>query len=57
MPPTPHPAPIPGARRAARIAVAAGLVAALAATGPIPAAFAADGPSATAADLGAMRST
>ncbi|GHE72488.1 S8 family serine peptidase [Streptomyces capitiformicae] len=52
MPPTPHPAPIPGARRAARIAVAAGLAAALAATGPIPAAFATDGPTATAADPG-----
>ncbi|GHE73344.1 hypothetical protein GCM10017771_97050 [Streptomyces capitiformicae] len=52
MPPTPHPAPIPGARRVARIAVAAGLVAALAATGPIPAAFATDGPTATAADPG-----
>ncbi|MHC0433062.1 S8 family serine peptidase [Streptomyces sp. O3] len=40
---TPH-APISGARRAARIAVSAGLVAALAAAGPIPA-FAADGAS------------
>ncbi|MFE0257485.1 S8 family serine peptidase [Streptomyces sp. NPDC059010] len=44
MPPTPHPARIPGAPRAARIAVAAGLVAALSAAGPIPLAFAADGP-------------
>ncbi|XVV35198.1 S8 family serine peptidase [Streptomyces sp. CA-100214] len=41
---TPQREPIPGARRAARIAVAAGLVAALAAAGPVPAAFAADGP-------------
>ncbi|WP_328938534.1 S8 family serine peptidase [Streptomyces tauricus] len=37
-------APISGARRAARIAVAAGLVAALSAAGPIPMAFSADGP-------------
>ncbi|MCF2130781.1 S8 family serine peptidase [Strepomyces sp. STD 3.1] len=43
---TPQREPIPGARRAARIAVAAGLVAALAAAGPVPAAFAADGPTA-----------
>ncbi|WP_217145469.1 S8 family serine peptidase [Streptomyces sp. AC627_RSS907] len=43
---TPQPEPIPGARRAARIAVAAGLVAALAAAGPLPVAFAADGPGA-----------
>ncbi|MFF8570964.1 S8 family serine peptidase [Streptomyces sp. NPDC015408] len=43
---TPQREPIPGARRAARIAVAAGLVAALAAAGPVPAAFAADGPAA-----------
>ncbi|OIJ90266.1 S8 family serine peptidase [Streptomyces colonosanans] len=35
-------APITGARRVARIAVAAGLVAALSAAGPIPLAFAAD---------------
>ncbi|MDT0615149.1 S8 family serine peptidase [Streptomyces lancefieldiae] len=41
---TPQREPIPGARRAARIAVAAGLVAALAAAGPLPVAFAADGP-------------
>ncbi|KOG32425.1 S8 family serine peptidase [Streptomyces resistomycificus] len=34
--------PIPGARRAARIAVAAGLVAALSAAGPLPMALAAD---------------
>ncbi|MFP3991361.1 S8 family serine peptidase [Streptomyces sp. E11-3] len=40
---TPH-APISGARRAARLTVAAGLVAALAAAGPLPA-FAADGAS------------
>ncbi|MEU4146455.1 S8 family serine peptidase [Streptomyces parvulus] len=43
---TPQREPIPGARRAARIAVAAGLVAALAAAGPVPAALAADGPAA-----------
>ncbi|MFG3150762.1 S8 family serine peptidase [Streptomyces sp. NPDC048219] len=36
--------PIPGARRAARIAAAAGLVAALSAAGPMPLALAADGP-------------
>ncbi|MFI2410023.1 S8 family serine peptidase [Streptomyces sp. NPDC018947] len=41
---TPQREPIPGARRAARIAVAAGLVAALSAAGPVPLAFAADGP-------------
>ncbi|MFB8777774.1 S8 family serine peptidase [Streptomyces broussonetiae] len=38
---TPQREPIPGARRAARIAVAAGLVAALSAAGPIPMAMAA----------------
>ncbi|MGP3772188.1 S8 family serine peptidase [Streptomyces sp. SDT5-1] len=38
----PQRAPISGARRAARLAAAAGLVAALTATGPIPMAFAAD---------------
>ncbi|GAV42978.1 S8 family serine peptidase [Streptomyces acidiscabies] len=42
--PTPHLAPIPGARRAARIAVAASLVTAFAATGPLPAAFATPAP-------------
>ncbi|KUN91915.1 S8 family serine peptidase [Streptomyces caeruleatus] len=53
MPPTPHPAPIPGgARRVARVAVAAGLVAALSAAGPIPLALAADGAPAAAADPG-----
>ncbi|MEG3628646.1 S8 family serine peptidase [Streptomyces poriticola] len=46
MNPTPQSEPIPGARRAARIAVAAGLVAALAAAGPVPVVFAADGPAA-----------
>ncbi|MEG8277485.1 S8 family serine peptidase [Streptomyces sp. AHA2] len=40
--------PIPGRRRVARIAVAAGLVAALTAAGPIPLAFSADGPGASA---------
>ncbi|MFJ8191578.1 S8 family serine peptidase [Streptomyces sp. NPDC096094] len=44
---TPQREPIPGARRAARIAVATGLVAALCAVGPIPLALAADGPGAT----------
>ncbi|MFF2506155.1 S8 family serine peptidase [Streptomyces sp. NPDC058067] len=38
----PQRAPISGARRAARLAAAAGLVAALTATGPIPLAFSAD---------------
>ncbi|MDC0773139.1 S8 family serine peptidase [Streptomyces sp. HD] len=52
MPPTPHPAQIPGAKRAARIAVAAGLVAALSAAGPIPLALAADGPTGATADRG-----
>ncbi|MFI5556530.1 S8 family serine peptidase [Streptomyces sp. NPDC051738] len=52
MPTTPHSAPISGAKRAARIAVAAGLVAALSAAGPIPLALAADGSTATAADPG-----
>ncbi|MFE2041264.1 S8 family serine peptidase [Streptomyces sp. NPDC059477] len=41
---TPESESIPGARRVARIAVAAGLVAALAAAGPIPMALAADAP-------------
>ncbi|MDL2076575.1 S8 family serine peptidase [Streptomyces sp. GXMU-J15] len=41
---TPQREPVPGARRAARIAVAAGLVAALSAAGPIPLALAADSP-------------
>ncbi|MER5943273.1 S8 family serine peptidase [Streptomyces sp. NPDC001928] len=50
MPPTPHLAPISSARRVARIAVAAGIVAALSAAGPIPVALAADSP--TAADPG-----
>ncbi|MFJ4618109.1 S8 family serine peptidase [Streptomyces sp. NPDC088812] len=45
---TPQREPRPGARRAARIAVAAGLVAALSAAGPIPAAFSADGTPAAA---------
>ncbi|PIM73589.1 serine protease [Streptomyces sp. JV178] len=52
MPPTPHPAPVPGARRAARIAVAAGLVTALSAAGPVPLSLAADGTHATVADPG-----
>ncbi|GHD17576.1 serine protease [Streptomyces violarus] len=49
---TPQRDPISGPRRVARIAAAAGLVAALSAAGPIPLAFAADGPGASApADL------
>ncbi|MFC4503170.1 MULTISPECIES: S8 family serine peptidase [Streptomyces] len=51
---TPQRAPISSGRRAARIAVAAGLVAALSAAGPIPMAFSADaGQSPAAADPGA----
>ncbi|WP_221352449.1 S8 family serine peptidase [Streptomyces beigongshangae] len=50
MTPNPQRAPITGARRAARLAVAAGLVAALSAAGPIPMALAADDPGAPAAD-------
>ncbi|MER5832757.1 S8 family serine peptidase [Streptomyces sp. NPDC002130] len=46
-PPTPRDQ-ISGPRRVARIAVAAGLVAALSAAGPIPLAFSADGPGADA---------
>ncbi|WP_282699434.1 S8 family serine peptidase [Streptomyces sp. CC219B] len=50
---TPQRDPISGTRRAARIAVAAGLVAALSAAGPIPLALAADDPApAAAADPG-----
>ncbi|MEU0729172.1 S8 family serine peptidase [Streptomyces sp. NPDC006140] len=45
---TPQRDPISGPRRVARIAVAAGLVAALSAAGPIPLAFAADGPGSAA---------
>ncbi|MEU6351156.1 S8 family serine peptidase [Streptomyces sp. NPDC047072] len=45
---TPQSAPISGARRVARIAVAAGLVAALSAAGPIPMAFSADSTPVTA---------
>ncbi|MEU5362929.1 S8 family serine peptidase [Streptomyces sp. NPDC005925] len=45
---TPERAPTSGARRVARIAVAAGLVAALSAAGPIPMAFSAGEPSPTA---------
>ncbi|MEV1063479.1 S8 family serine peptidase [Streptomyces sp. NPDC050263] len=50
---TPQREPISGTRRVARIAVAAGLVAALSAAGPIPLAFSADsGPTPAAADPG-----
>ncbi|MET7319343.1 S8 family serine peptidase [Streptomyces sp. NPDC005549] len=45
---SPQREPIPGARRRARLAVATGLVAALAAVGPVPVALAADGPATTA---------
>jgi hypothetical protein len=45
---SPQREPIPGARRTARLAVATGLVAALAAVGPVPVALAADGPATTA---------
>ncbi|MFJ3302387.1 S8 family serine peptidase [Streptomyces sp. NPDC086549] len=45
---TPQRDPRPGSRRLARIAVAVGVVAALSAAGPIPMAFSADAPSATA---------
>ncbi|MGY0024053.1 S8 family serine peptidase [Streptomyces sp. cg35] len=48
MTPDPQRAPISGARRAARLAAAAGLVAALTAAGPIPMALAADSDSAAA---------
>jgi hypothetical protein len=50
---TPQRDSIPGGRRAARIAVAAGLVAALAAAGPVPLALAADGPTAGTAPAAA----
>ncbi|MER6343053.1 S8 family serine peptidase [Streptomyces sp. NPDC001595] len=49
---TPQSDPISGARRVARIAVAAGLVAALSAAAPIPMAFAADPAAPAAADPG-----
>lgn len=47
---TPQRDPIPGTRRVARIAVAAGLVAALCAAGPMPLALAADAPPASPVD-------
>ncbi|WP_108999452.1 S8 family serine peptidase [Streptomyces rishiriensis] len=51
---TPQRAPISGTRRVARTAVAAGLVAALSAVGPIPLAFSADaGPAPATSDPGA----
>ncbi|MFI6872831.1 S8 family serine peptidase [Streptomyces sp. NPDC050400] len=50
MTPDPQRAPISGARRAARLAAAAGLVAALTATGPIPMALAAESGSTPTAD-------
>ncbi|MFD6028550.1 S8 family serine peptidase [Streptomyces griseoluteus] len=45
--------PIPGPRRLARLTLAAGVVAALCAAGPVPMALAADAPPAQAADPGA----
>ncbi|MGI5198023.1 S8 family serine peptidase [Streptomyces sp. CA-288835] len=58
MTPTPEPqrTPIRGARHVARIAVAAGLVAALSAAGPIPMAFSADDPAARATTDPALKS-
>ncbi|WP_324783894.1 S8 family serine peptidase [Streptomyces sp. H51] len=53
---TPQRDPISGARRVARVAVAAGLVTALSAAGPIPMAFSADAPAATAPSDGAVKS-
>ncbi|MER6009821.1 S8 family serine peptidase [Streptomyces bluensis] len=53
---TPQRAPISGARRVARIAVAAGLVAALSAAGPIPMAFSADAPSTAVPTDGGVKS-
>ncbi|WP_338898288.1 S8 family serine peptidase [Streptomyces sp. TG1A-60] len=53
---TPQPGPRPGARRVARIAVAAGLVAALSAAGPIPMAFSADAPSTSVPGDGGVKS-
>ncbi|MDN3270857.1 S8 family serine peptidase [Streptomyces sp. MA15] len=47
---SPQRSPISGTRRAARIAVAAGLVAALSAAGPVPLALAAGSPAAAPAD-------
>ncbi|MFF4789192.1 S8 family serine peptidase [Streptomyces sp. NPDC001276] len=47
MTPDPQRAPLTGARRLARIAMAAGVVAALSVAGPIPMAVAQDGPAAT----------
>ncbi|NBM18028.1 S8 family serine peptidase [Streptomyces sp. GC420] len=52
----PQRAPISGARRAARIAVAAGLVAALSAAGPIPVAFAAAADDPAPAPAGPVKS-
>lgn len=53
---TPQRAPISGARRVARIAVAAGLVAALSAAGPIPAAVSADAPGTAVPTDGGVKS-
>ncbi|MER6631975.1 S8 family serine peptidase [Streptomyces sp. NPDC000987] len=53
---TPQRDPISGARRVARVAVAAGLVTALSAAGPIPMAFSADAPAAAAPSDGAVKS-
>ncbi|GAA3883952.1 S8 family serine peptidase [Streptomyces lacrimifluminis] len=53
---TPQRTPISGARRVARIAVAAGLVAALSAAGPIPMAFSADSATDAAPADGSVKS-
>ncbi|MFF5359480.1 S8 family serine peptidase [Streptomyces scabiei] len=53
---TPQPGPRSGSRRVARTAVAAGLVAALSAAGPIPMAFSADNPSTTVPSDGGVKS-
>ncbi|MEU5100184.1 S8 family serine peptidase [Streptomyces sp. NPDC020996] len=53
---TPQRDPISGARRVARVAVAAGLVTALSAAGPIPMAFSADAPAAAAPSDGTVKS-
>ncbi|MHC5906228.1 S8 family serine peptidase [Streptomyces sp. S6] len=55
--PTPHPAPIPGARRAVRIAAATGLAAALAGAGLTPEAFATPATTPTTASVPAPDSS
>ncbi|HSX95915.1 MAG TPA: serine protease, partial [Streptomyces sp.] len=53
---TPQPGPLSGSRRVVRTAVAAGLVAALSAAGPIPMAFSADNPNTTVPSDGGVKS-